>query len=156
MSTMSHHLRRMKEYSLLRSSVNIRTPFSFPRHSIRALRFHSPQFLIGLAREMLHRSYSNEKSRLFLITLPREMLHRSYSNEDVAKSSALFQTLFFIQKEAIASQRMISHLFYNGPFMIPSYSTDFSDSTILIFFSGRCITKFTIKENTSVSNAAHT
>ena len=103
MSTMSHHLRRMKEYSLLRSSVNIRTPFSFPRHFIRALRFHSPQFLIGLAREMLHCSYSNEKSGVFLITLPRELLHRSYSNEDVAKSSALFQTLFFIQKEAIAS-----------------------------------------------------
>ena len=42
MPTMSYHLHRMKEYDLLRSSVNTRTPFSFPRHSIRALRFHSP------------------------------------------------------------------------------------------------------------------
>ena len=42
MPTMSHHLHRMKEYELLRSSVNTRTPFSFPRHSIKELRFHSP------------------------------------------------------------------------------------------------------------------
>ena len=42
MPTMSHHLHRMKEYDLLWSSVNTRTPFLFPRHSIKALRFHSP------------------------------------------------------------------------------------------------------------------
>ncbi len=60
-------------------------------------------FLITLAEKMLHRSYSNEKSGGFLITLAEKMLHRPYSNEDVAKLSALFQTLFFIQKEAIAS-----------------------------------------------------
>ena len=29
--------------------------------------------------------------------LAREMLHRSYSNEDVAKSFALFQTLFLFK-----------------------------------------------------------
>ena len=52
---------------------------------------------------MLHHFKTNEKSGVFLITLAEKMLHRSYSNEDVAKSSALFQTLFFIQKEAIAS-----------------------------------------------------
>ena len=63
----------------------------------------SRSFLISLAEKMLHRLYSNEKSRSFLISLAEKMLHRSYSNEDVAKSSALFQTLFFIQKEAIAS-----------------------------------------------------
>ena len=63
----------------------------------------SRSFLISLAEKMLHRSYSNEKSGVFLITLAEKMLHRPYSNEDIAKLSALFQTLFFIQKEAIAS-----------------------------------------------------
>ena len=47
--------------------------------------------------------WANEKSRRFLIGLAGELLHRSYSNEDVAKSSVLFQILFFIQKGAIAS-----------------------------------------------------
>ena len=31
----SHHWYRMKEYDLLRSSVNARTPFSFPGHSVK-------------------------------------------------------------------------------------------------------------------------
>ena len=31
----SHHLYRMQEYDLLRSSVNARTPFSFPGRSIK-------------------------------------------------------------------------------------------------------------------------
>ena len=52
---------------------------------------------------MLHHFKTNEKSGVFLITLAEKMLHRPYSNEDIAKLSALFQTLFFIQKEAIAS-----------------------------------------------------
>ena len=32
---LSHHWYRMKEYDLLRSSVNARAPFSFPGHSIK-------------------------------------------------------------------------------------------------------------------------
>ena len=101
----------MKEYDLLSSSVNARTPFSFPGHSIKLrncyIRFKTNEksgvFLITLPRKLLHRFMTNEKSGCFLIGLAGEMLHHSYNNEDIAKSSALFQTLFFIQKEAIAS-----------------------------------------------------
>ena len=89
-------------YSNEKSGVFLIT---FPRELLHRFKSNekSGVFLITFPRELLHRFKTNEKSGVFLITLPRELLHRSYSNEDVAKSSALFQTLFFIQKEAIAS-----------------------------------------------------
>ena len=79
----SHHLYRMKEYDLLRSSVNARTPFSFPGHSVKLrncyIRFKTNEksevFLISPAEKLLHRFQTNEKSGVFLITLTEKLLH---------------------------------------------------------------------------------
>ena len=63
----------MKEYDLLRSSVNARTPFSFPGHSVK---LRTPGvFLISPAEKLLHRFQTNEKSGAFLISLTEKLLH---------------------------------------------------------------------------------
>ena len=69
----------MKEYDLLRSSVNARTPFSFPGHSVK---LRNPGvFLISSAEKLLHRFQTNEKSGAFLISLTEKLLHRFQTNE---------------------------------------------------------------------------
>ena len=105
MPTMSRHLQQLKEHDLLRSPINIRTPFVVCKRLHKNIAFHSlyhgylVNFLIGLPGEMLHRTpglmrnpgvfslltpgicyiapRTNEKSEHFLITHPGNLLHRT-------------------------------------------------------------------------------